>query len=104
MAHEVSDADKTAGLTESVSIFLAGAVVGAVVAMLFAPQAGRETRKQLREYGRRTGDTMSEWKKAASDLVSRSTKAEAAPGQAESATHNQRDEAMSKRRAHMVAR
>jgi gas vesicle protein len=101
MDHEVSNAEKTSGLAESVSIFLAGTIVGAVVAMLFAPQAGRETRKQLSEYGRRTGDTMSEWKKAVSDLIASNTRAETAPGQAESAPRNQRDEAMSKSRAHV---
>ena len=104
MAHEVSDADKTAGLTESVSIFFGWGRRGCRCGHALRAAGRPETRKQLREYGRRTGDTMSEWKKAAFDLVASSTKTEAAPGQTESATHNQRDEAMSKPRAHMVAR
>ena len=31
--------------------FLAGAAVGGVVALLFAPQAGKQTRQKLLEYG-----------------------------------------------------
>ena len=33
--------------------FLGGAAIGAVVALLLAPQAGRESREQLRGYARR---------------------------------------------------
>ena len=36
--------------------------------MLLAPQAGRDSRKQLSECGRRTGETMRDWATAASDL------------------------------------
>lgn len=104
MAHEVNNADKAAGLTESVTIFLAGAAVGALAAMLFAPQAGRETRKQLSEYGRQTGDTMCGWANEAYDLFATSTKPEAAPAREESAKHNERDETASMPRSHMVAR
>jgi len=33
--------------------FLAGAVVGAAVGLLFAPKAGTETREQLAQFGRK---------------------------------------------------
>ena len=33
--------------------FVSGAALGAVAAILFAPQSGRESREQLREYARR---------------------------------------------------
>jgi gas vesicle protein len=36
--------------------FLAGAAIGAVAALLLAPQSGRESRDQLRRYARRTQD------------------------------------------------
>lgn len=37
--------------------FLFGVLAGAAVALLFAPQSGEETRRQLRERGRRIRDT-----------------------------------------------
>jgi gas vesicle protein len=42
-------------------IFLAGGAVGAVAALMFAPKTGQECRKQLLQYGRRTGETLSGW-------------------------------------------
>jgi gas vesicle protein len=36
--------------------FLSGAALGAVAALLLAPQAGRESREQLRGYARRAED------------------------------------------------
>lgn len=40
--------------------FLTGALVGAAVALLFAPQPGRETREQLRGYARRAQENLQE--------------------------------------------
>ena len=68
MANEIMHTDQASGLSSSIAIFVAGTAVGAIAALLFAPQAGRETRKQLNEYGQRTSDTMSEWATAAYDL------------------------------------
>lgn len=70
MTSEVLNADSkvTGSMGPSLAIFLGGAAVGAIAALLLAPQAGRESRKQLSEYGRRTGETMSEWATAASGL------------------------------------
>jgi gas vesicle protein len=42
--------------TDSLSAFLLGAVVGAGVALLLAPQTGEETRKQIGEKGRQLAD------------------------------------------------
>ncbi len=38
--------------------FLSGALIGAVAALLLAPQSGRETRDQLRGYARRAEDNL----------------------------------------------
>ena len=46
--------DHNAG--DSLSAFLLGALVGAGVALLLAPQTGEETRKQLAEKSRRLAD------------------------------------------------
>lgn len=59
----------TVTIGSSVVIFIAGASVGAITALLLAPQAGRESRKQLSEYGRRTGGTISEWANQAYALL-----------------------------------
>ena len=40
--------------------FLSGAVLGAVAALLLAPQSGRESREQLRGYARRAEDNLRE--------------------------------------------
>lgn len=40
--------------------FLGGAAVGAVAAFLMAPQSGRESREQLKEYARRAGENLRE--------------------------------------------
>lgn len=49
------------GVTGSIMIFLGGAAAGAVAALLLAPKNGQECRKQLLQYGRRTGETISGW-------------------------------------------
>jgi gas vesicle protein len=65
-----SETDKaTVTVGSSVVIFIAGAAVGAITALLLAPQTGRESRKQLSEYGRRTGGTISEWANQAYALL-----------------------------------
>src|SRR5690242_10163660 len=52
MTNEVIPMDQASALPGSMTLFLAGATVGAIAALLFAPQGGRETRAQLNEYGR----------------------------------------------------
>lgn len=42
--------------TDSLSAFMLGALVGAGVALLLAPQSGEDTRKQLGEKGRELAD------------------------------------------------
>jgi gas vesicle protein len=40
--------------------FLSGAAVGAVAALLMAPQSGRDSREQLKGYARRAGENLRE--------------------------------------------
>jgi len=40
--------------------FLGGGLVGAAMALLLAPQSGRESREQLREYARRAEENVHE--------------------------------------------
>jgi gas vesicle protein len=40
--------------TQVAGLFLTGATVGAAVALLFAPKAGAQTRKDLRRFSKRT--------------------------------------------------
>jgi gas vesicle protein len=101
MANEVVRTDQASGLPGSMTLFLAGATVGAIAALLFAPQAGRETRTQLNEYGRRTSDTMNEWASAAYDLLTAHDKPNGASRQEETAKPNERHDSGVK--AHMPA-
>ena len=54
MAHE-----RGFGAT-AILVFLGGAALGAVAALLLAPQSGHKTREQLRGYARRAEDTLRE--------------------------------------------
>ena len=47
------------GITAVVA-FLGGAALGAIAALLLAPQSGRRTREQLRGYARKAEDTIRE--------------------------------------------
>ena len=90
MTSEVLNPDRTAtdSMGLSLAIFVGGAAVGAIAALLLVPQAGRESRKQLHEYGRRTGQTMWDWATAASDLFATGEKTtEASPGASEKPGH-----------------
>jgi gas vesicle protein len=51
------DKDKAIGLSIGI---LAGAVVGAAVALLFAPQSGKETRKMIKDKTMEVVDTVKE--------------------------------------------
>jgi hypothetical protein len=63
-----ADSKPTASMVPSVAIFLGGAAAVAIAALLLAPQVGRDSPKQLSEYGRRTAEMMWGWATAASDL------------------------------------
>jgi gas vesicle protein len=41
-------------------VFLSGAALGAIAALLLAPQSGRKTREQLKDYARKAEDTLRE--------------------------------------------
>lgn len=49
--------------------FLGGGLVGAVVALLLAPQSGRESRAQLRGYARRAEENVHELADAATQVL-----------------------------------
>lgn len=53
----------------AVAAFLCGALVGAAVALLVAPQSGRETREQLTRYGREGRERLGRLADRASDVV-----------------------------------
>ena len=84
-----TDSQPSASMGASVAIFLAGATVGAIAALLLAPQAGRESRKQLSDYGRRTGETLSQWATATCDLF---PTAENVHGQKANGKYREREE------------
>ena len=104
MTNEVIPTDQASGLPGSMALFLAGATVGAIAALLFAPQAGRETRTQLNEYGRRTSDTMNEWATAAYDLLTAHDKPNGASRQEETAKPYERHDSGVKPHTHALAR
>ena len=53
--------------------FLTGAVVGAGLALLFAPQSGKETRKQIKDFSEKLGsevkDSVEKISEKAKDLI-----------------------------------
>lgn len=58
----MSEYDGSRGVSGSAIVlaFLGGAAVGAVAALLMAPQSGRESREQLKGYARRAGENLRE--------------------------------------------
>jgi len=61
--------DRGASAAAVVLAFLGGAAVGAVAALLLAPQAGHESREQLRGYARRAEDNLRDLAGRAGDAV-----------------------------------
>jgi gas vesicle protein len=49
--------------------FLTGGLAGAAVALLLAPQSGRESREQVRRYARRAEEQVDELAEKATDLM-----------------------------------
>lgn len=47
--------ERNDGVSTGAMLVLAGAILGAGVALLFAPQSGRKTRKDISRYVRKTG-------------------------------------------------
>ena len=103
MTKEILNADttRTESMGAAMAILVGGAVVGAIAALLLAPQAGRESGKQLREYGRRTGNTMREWATGVSGLFNMGQNVKPISDDA-TGKHHRQDE-MVKLRPHAVA-
>ncbi|MCA9498081.1 MAG: YtxH domain-containing protein [Nitrospirales bacterium] len=49
--------------------FLSGALLGAVTAIMLAPQPGRDSRERITGYARRTGEDLRDIKERATDAV-----------------------------------
>lgn len=106
MTSEVETTDNSEGtgsMVSSAAIFVGGAAVGAIAALFLAPQAGRESRQQLSEYGRRTGETISEWANAAYGLFATEEKVKGSSAQEQSEKRTVREETVIKPRPHAVA-
>lgn len=101
MANEITHTDEGSKLSASITLFVAGAAAGAIAALLFAPQAGRETRRQLNEYGKRSSDTMNQWATAAYDLF---TDHDKLSRQEEATKSNERHDLGTKSQMHALAR
>jgi gas vesicle protein len=65
MAH-----DKEVSVGTMALMFVSGAAIGAGVALLLAPQTGRQSQEQLRGYARRAQDSLHEFVEQASEAVS----------------------------------
>lgn len=65
MAHDKEFSAGTMAL-----LFVSGAAIGAGVALLLAPQSGRQSQDQLRGYARRAQDGLHEFVEQASDAIS----------------------------------
>ena len=89
----------TASMVQSVAIFVGGAAVGAIAALLLAPHAGRESRRQLSEYGRRIGEAMRGWAMAASELFATRETVSAATPEARGQTGERTEAVRSRPRA-----
>jgi len=61
--------DRGSSAAAVVLAFLGGAALGAVAALLLAPQTGRESREQLRGYARRAEDNLRDLASRAGDAV-----------------------------------
>jgi len=64
MAH-----DRESSLGVAALAFLSGGLVGAAVALLLAPQSGRQSREQMRGYARRAEGNVHELAEKATDIL-----------------------------------
>jgi gas vesicle protein len=56
--------------TQMAGFFVAGAAVGAVITLLFAPRSGAQTRKDIRRFSKKTVNQLGELQKDVRDQVS----------------------------------
>ena len=49
-------ADRNTVIADAAISFIAGTLLGAGVALLFAPQSGRQTRRDIRQFAEKTGN------------------------------------------------
>jgi gas vesicle protein len=48
--------DRNTAIADAAIAFVAGTLLGAGVALLFAPQSGRQTRRDIRQFAEKTGN------------------------------------------------
>jgi gas vesicle protein len=56
--------------SETVGFFVAGAAVGAAVALLFAPKTGAQTRKDIRKFSKKTVNQLDDLQSDVRDQIS----------------------------------
>ena len=61
--------ERSSGVGNAVTFLLIGMGAGALVALLFAPKTGKQTRKELRRKYEGARDTFDDWKETAKDTV-----------------------------------
>ena len=59
--HTETETQTEGGLSGCMYAFFGGVAIGAVAALLLAPQSGRESREQIRAYARRTGEYLADF-------------------------------------------
>jgi gas vesicle protein len=69
MKENLTMADERGSSSAVFLAFLSGAALGAVAALLLAPQSGRESRDQLRGYARRAEDNLRDLAGQAGDVL-----------------------------------
>jgi gas vesicle protein len=66
------ETESTDSESSGIAWFLTGAIIGAAVAMLYAPKSGKDTRQYLSDKGRETlGDTGKNFMDASKDMFER---------------------------------
>lgn len=63
-------ADRNHSATVGSLMLLSGGIIGAGLALLYAPQSGKKTRKQIARYGRKARNEAEEAARDAADYVS----------------------------------
>ena len=62
--------EETSSSRSSFTIFAVGALIGAGIALLYAPQSGKETRKQLAKKARQLKDKAQDTVESAQEFIS----------------------------------
>jgi gas vesicle protein len=70
--HELEQAERTDNESNRLAWFLTGAVIGAAIAILYAPKSGKDTRQYISDRSRETiGDTGQNFIQSAREMFDR---------------------------------